>query len=205
MLDQLFNLVNEAGQDSVVNNPQVPNQYNQQVLADATSTIAGGLQNVMAGGGFQNILDVFKGNNGIAGLMQNPMVSMMIGHFISKLVNKYQMSPAAASQVANQLIPTSLNNLISRTNSTAPEHEGYNLNSLIGSMAGGKVSTPGNGGDFDFQGLLNQFTGGNSGAPGGGAVNLQDIINQVTSAVQQQQGQQSSGGGLMDMIKGFIS
>ncbi|MBM3415135.1 MAG: hypothetical protein FJY20_01550 [Bacteroidetes bacterium] len=61
MLDQLFNIVKQFGQDTVVNNPEVPNEYNPEIMADATKTIASGFQNVRAGGGFQNILDLFKG------------------------------------------------------------------------------------------------------------------------------------------------
>ena len=57
---------------------------------------------------------------------------------------------------------------------------------------------------FDFQGLLNQFTGG--GGNGGGGFNIGDIISQVTQGAQKNQGQQaSSGGGLMDLIKGFMN
>ena len=67
MLDQLFNIVKQFGQETVVNNPEVPNEYNQEVMADATSTIASGFQNVMAGGGFQNILDLFKDGGGAEG------------------------------------------------------------------------------------------------------------------------------------------
>jgi hypothetical protein len=109
MLEQLLDLVKNFGQETVVDNPEIPNEQNHEVLADATKTITSGLQNVMAGGGLQNILDLFKGNSGTsAGLLKNPMVSMMIGHFISKLVGKYNMSPSSASSVANNLIPNVL-------------------------------------------------------------------------------------------------
>lgn len=61
-------------------------------------------------------------------------------------------------------------------------------------------------GGFNFQNLLNQFTGGGGNAGGdGGGFNLQDLISQVTQGTQQNQGQQAeSGGGLLDLIKGFI-
>ena len=39
------------------------------------------------------------------------MVTMMIGHLISKLVGKFNMNPAQASQVSNNLIPNVLNGL----------------------------------------------------------------------------------------------
>ena len=48
------------------------------------------------------------------------MVAMMIGHLISKLVGKFNMNPAQASKVANDLIPNVLDGLVNKTNSTAP-------------------------------------------------------------------------------------
>jgi len=213
MLDQLFNLVKQFGQETIVNNPEVPNEYNQEVLADATNTIGSGFQNIMAGGGFQNILDLFKGGGstsgggGIGGLIKNPIVTMMVGYFINKLVNKYKMSPTAASSVSNNLIPNVLNGLISKTASTDPKNDAFDFNDLIGSLTGGNVPTSESGaGGFNFQNLLNQLTGGGNAGGNGGGFNLQDIISQVTQGTQQRQGQQAeSGGGLMDLIKGFMN
>ncbi len=108
MLEELFNLVKGAGQQTVVENPEVPNEYNNDVMAEATSTVAGGLKNVMAGGGLENIINLFQRGGqqsagGSGGLLKNPMVTMMIGHLISKLTGKYNMSPASASNVATNL------------------------------------------------------------------------------------------------------
>ena len=212
MLDKLFDLVKQFGQDTVVKNPEVPNEYNDDIMADATKTIGSGFQNVMAGGGFQNILDLFKGggnksgSGGIGGLLKNPIVTMMVGYFISKLVGKYKMSPAAASNVSNKLIPSVLNGLVSRTASTAPEDDGFDFNDLIGSLTGGKVPTSeSNSGGFNFQSLLNKFLGGGgNGEESNG--DLQDIVSQVTRGAQQNQGEQAGkGGGLMDLIRGFMS
>ena len=215
MLEQLFNIVNQLGQDTVVNNPDVPNEYNQEVMADATQTIAGGFKNILAGGGFQNILDLFKGGGassgagGNAGLLKSPIVSMMVGYFISKLVRKYSMSPSVASNVANSLIPNALNGLIQKTND--PNNPDVNLDGLIGSLVGG-------GGDTEeqeekasrspLQDLLEKFTGGGGGGAnsGGGGFDLQDIIGKLTQKSQNsfEDGQGGGGGGLMDLIKGFM-
>ena len=212
MLDKLFDLVKQFGQDTVVKNPEVPNEYNDDIMADATKTIGSGFQNVMAGGGFQNILDLFKGggsktgSGGIGGLLKNPIVTMMVGYFISKLVGKYKMSPAAASNVSNKLIPNVLNGLVNRTASTAPEDDGFDFNDLIGSLTGGKVATSeSNSGGFNFQSLLNKFLGGGgNGEESNG--DLQDIVSQVTrGALQNQWEQAGQGGGLMDLIRGFMS
>lgn len=203
MLEQLLDLVKNFGKETVVENPEIPNEQNHEVLADATKTITSGLQNVMAGGGLQNILDLFKGNSGAgtsAGLLKNPMVSMMIGHFISKLVGKYNMSPSSASSVANNLIPNVLNGVITETNN--PENPGFTLDGLLGSLTGG-----GSGGGTQLQDLLSQFTGGADTGNSGGGLDIQDLIGNFTKKAQDsfQPSSQSGGGGLMDMIKGFLS
>jgi len=211
MLDQLFDLVKQFGKETVVENPEVPNEYNEDIMADATKTIGSGFQNIMAGGGFQNILDLFKGGGSTSGggLLKNPIVSMMIGYFINKLVSKYKLSPNAASNVSSSLIPNVLNGLISRTTSNDPQNDAFDFNDLIGSLTGGNVATSESGsGGFNFQDLLNKLTGGggDNAEGNGGGFNLQDIIGQVTQGMQQNQAKQadSGGGGLMDLIKGFI-
>lgn len=205
MLEQLMDLVKNFGKETVVENPEIPNEQNQEVLADATKTITSGFQNVLAGGGLENIMDLFKGGgtsagSGTAGLLKNPMVTMMIGHFISKLVGKYNMSPSSASAVANNLIPNVLNGVITETNN--PGNPGFTLDGLIGSLTGG-------GGGTQLQDILSQFTGGGSGAGNaGGGFDLQDLIGNFTRKAQdnfQPSGDTGGGGGLMDMIKGFLS
>ena len=221
MLEQIAALVKQFGQDSVVNNPDIANDVNDEVLADATHTISGGMQNMLAGGGLQDIISMFTGggggnqtnaakSGGIGSLLKNPIVMMMVGHFVSKLISKYKMSPEKANSVSSALIPNVLTDLVSRTKDTSPENDSFDLNNLIGSLTGGNVPTAeAGGGGFDFQNLIKQFTGGgndsNSGN-GGGGFDLQDIISKVTSGAQQNQAQQSGGGGgLFDLIKGFIS
>ncbi|MES1218091.1 MAG: hypothetical protein ABUT20_21470 [Bacteroidota bacterium] len=216
MFEQISNLVKEFGQQSVVENPAIPNDQNNAVLAEATHTITGGMQNMLAGGGLQDILSLFTGggnNNqsnsqsgGISGLLNNPAVASMVSNFVSSLMNKFNMSHAQATSVSNSLIPNVLNGLITRTTSTDPANSAFDLNSLIGSLTGGNVATKQSGGGFDFQGLLNQFTSGGGNA-GGGGFNLDNIINEVTQGAQQHQQQQQakSGGGIEDMIKGFFN
>jgi len=42
-VDNLFNMVKDLAGDAVVNNPEVPNNHNNEVIAEATKTVAGGL------------------------------------------------------------------------------------------------------------------------------------------------------------------
>ena len=209
MLDQIIDLVKQVGRKTVVENQEVPNEHNEAILADATKTIGSGFQNLMAGGGLQNILDLFKGgknssssSGGIGGLLKNPIVSMMIGYFVSKLVSKYKLSPSTASNVSNQLIPGVLQSLIQKTTSHEPENDAFDFNDLIGSLTGGKVATSeSRSGGFNFQNLLDSFVGnGNSELPG-----LEEASTQVTQGAQEYQEKQREGGGFMDIISGLFS
>lgn len=219
MLDQLFNLVKQFSGNAVVNNPEVPNEKNNEVVAEATNTIAGGLQNMLSGGGLKDILSMFQGSgnnagggssSGISGLMKNPIVSMMIGHFISKLTGKFGLKSSQASNIANDVIPNALSGLITKTND--PNDNSFDLNSLIGSLTGGGGSssaatsgaTASNGiGGFDLNSLIGKIT---TDKDGDGDTDIQDIIKSVTGGAQKQQESQaqSGGGGIMDMLKGFI-
>jgi len=200
MLDQILNLVKQYGQQSVVDNPEVPNQYNNQVMAEAASTITNGFQNMASGGGLQSILSLFTGGQsqgqGNGGLLSNPIVSMMVGHLANRLVSNMNLNPATANSIANNIIPNVINNMVSKTASNEPQDSGFNLNSLIGSLTGGGSNAAAGG--FDFQGLLNQVSGGQN--TGGG---LSDIISQVTQSAQQHQQSQQSGG-LANLISGFF-
>ncbi len=216
MLEQISELVKQFGKNTVVDNPVVPNEENNAILAEATNTITGGMQNMLAGGGLQDIISLFTGaggnnqsttqSSGIGGLLKNPIVAMMVGHLISKLVGKFNMSPAQASSISNNLIPNVLNSLASKTTNHDPANDAFDFNDLIGSLTGGKTATSeSSAGGFNFQGLLDQLTSGGSGN-GGGGFNLQDIISQVTQGAQQNQEQQAKGGGgIADLIKGFFS
>jgi len=205
MLEQLFNLVKESSTDTVINNSDVPNEHNNEVVAEATNTVASGLRNMVAGGGLQSIISLFNNKDGqtSSSLLNNPIVNMMIGHFAGKLSNKYNMGGTQANQVAGSLIPTVISNLINKTNDSADN--GFSLEGLLNSITGGKTNEvvqqqqeSGNRG-FNFQDLVSQFTDGGQGGGGG----LMDIVTQLAGGAQNQQ-QRNGGGGLMDLIKGFM-
>ena len=212
MLEELFNLVKGSSSESVINNPDVPNEQNNEVVAEATNTVASGLRNMVAGGGLQNIISLLggKGNNqqqGNGGIMNNPIISMMIGHFAGKLMSKFKMDGQQANNVASNLIPNVISNLVNKTND--PNESSFSLDKLLNSITGGQSGqavqdqqqTTGNA-DFNIGDLISQFTGGqqNSGSGNGG---LMDIVSKLAGGAQAQQ-QQNGGGGLMDIIKGFI-
>jgi hypothetical protein len=209
MLENLFNLIKEEGTASVIDNPAIPNEKNNAVLADATHSVADGLQGVLASGGLQSILSMFGGANsnnsgGISGLLSNPIVSNIISSFTNKLTNNHGIPGNQASGIANSLIPTVISSLVNRTND--PNNSSFDINSLIGSLSGGATAQPGStSGGFDLQGILSKFSQGGLDSNGDGKVGFDDIMSKITGGAQQQQEKaQTGGGGLMDMIQGFL-
>ena len=205
MLQELFNLVQNNAQETVVNNSDVPNDQNDAIMAEATNTVASGLRNMVAGGGLQNIISMFtgggnqQGQGGSSSLLSNPIVNMMIGHFAGKLMNKFNIGGSQANNIANNLIPSVISSLVSKTND--PNNSGFSLEGLLNSITGGQATQAQNNG-FDIGSLISQFTGGGQqgGNAGGG---LMDIVSQFTQGAQQQQ-QRNGGGGLLDLIQGFM-
>jgi hypothetical protein len=211
MLDNLFDMIKGMAGDAVTNNAAIPNEHNNEVVAEATNTVAGGLQNLVAGGGLESILSLFGGGGqqqNKSSLMSNPIVAMMVGHFAKKLMGKFGLQSNQASGVAQNLIPSVISSLISKTND--PNNSSFTLDGLLNSITGGQSQqiaqqqqAAGNSG-FNFQDLISKFTGGQQSGGGGG---LMDIVSQLAGGAtqaQQQQQQNSGGGGLMDLIKGFI-
>ncbi|MBC7934641.1 MAG: hypothetical protein H7Y86_04680 [Rhizobacter sp.] len=209
MLEELFNLVKENAKEPIVDSDDIPNDQNDAVVAEATNTVASGLRNMVAGGGLQNIISMFTGGGqqqgpeSKSGLMSNPIVSMMIGHFAGKLMSKYNIGGQQANNVSSNLIPQVISGLISKTND--PGNNGFSLEGLLNSITGGKVNevAQNSGGGFDIGSLISQFTGGGQQNAGGGGGGLMDIVSQFTQGAQQQQ-QKNGGGGLMDLIQGFL-
>ena len=201
MLKELFDLVKGNATETVINNPDVPNEHNDEVVAEATNTVASGLRNVVAGGGVQSLLSLFGGGADKKSLLSNPIVSMMMGHFAGKLMNKFNLNNSQANSLSGSLIPNVLESLINKTND--PNDSGFSLEKLLGSItgnangsaAGNQTTGGGNLGD-----LLKQFSGGEQASGGGG---IMDIVKSLAGGAQQQQ-QKNGGGGLLYLIKGFI-
>src|SRR5688572_15592404 len=177
MLKELFDLVKGKATETVINNPDVPNEHNEEVVAEATNTVAAGLRNVVAGGGVQSLLSLFNGGSNKKGLLSNPIVSMMMGHFAGKLMNKFNLNNSQANNLSGSLIPNVLGSLINKTND--PNDSGFSLESLLGSITGNKNATGAQNSGGGLSDLLNQFGGGGT------------------------QSNDNGGGGIMDLIKDF--
>ncbi len=209
MFEQIAELVKQMGQQTVVQNPEVPDNENNAVLAEAANTVTGGLQNMLAGGGLESVLSLFntkdssgQGGNTISRLLKNPIVLMMIGHFAGKLMSKFKMNASQANSVATNLIPNVLTSLVDRTNSNASNDSGFDIGNLLNSLTGGKA------GGLNIGSLISQFTGGGQGS-GNGGFDIGNIISQITQGAAENKEQQirsvDQGGGLQNILRNLFN
>jgi hypothetical protein len=196
MLDQLLKTLINQGQQQVVENPAVPNELNHQVIGEAGRSIVDGLQGALAGGGLTQIIGMLSGGgqqaqgSGLAGLISNPMVQSMIQSFTGKLTGQYNLNPAAASQLGNQLIPDVLSRFTQQVSD--PNDRSVDINSVLQSLTGGQMV------GMNFNDLAGKLAGSVSGdKDGDGDVDLQDIMASVSGAAASNR---NASGGIMDMI-----
>jgi uncharacterized protein YidB (DUF937 family) len=195
MLDQLLAMVKEIGQEQVVNNSLIPNEQNEAVMATASESILGTLQQAVASGKGEELLSMFKSNNS-AEIMANPLAQDIETNFMSSASEKLGLNSNVVKGLAATLIPIIISKMVKRSNSTAEADNGFSLEGLIGGLTGGGAK---GGGGFDIGSLIGQFTGG--GQQGGGGIGgiLQNLVGGG--------GQQAGGGQDMigNLIKGFFS
>lgn len=187
MLDNLINLVREQAGDAVINNPAVPNDRNEEVIAATSESMTGGLQNLLASGGLKDVLKLFGGQEqATAG---NPVVQGLSGNVIQQLMNKFGFDQQAANGIAGNLVPNVLQNLVRKTND--PNDNSFDLQGIFNQLSGGRSQ------NINIQGLLGKLTQGGLDRDGDGDVDLQDIMAIFSGG--------GKGASLLDSVKGFFS
>jgi uncharacterized protein YidB (DUF937 family) len=187
MLDNLINLVREQAGDAVINNPTVPNDRNEEVIAATGESMAGGLQNILASGGLKDVLKLFGGQDqATAG---NPVVQNLSGGVIQQLMNKFGFDQQSANGIAGNLVPDVLQKLVSKTND--PNDSSFDIQGIFNQLSGGKSQS------INIQGLLGKVTQGGLDKDGDGDTDLQDVMAMFSGGGQ--------GGNLLDSVKGFFS
>lgn len=189
MLENLIDLVKGQAGDAIVNNPAIPNDRNEEAIAETGNSIAGGLQNILAGGGLKDVLKLFGGQEGTNSA--NPVVQNISGDVIQNLMKKFGIDQQAASGIAGNLVPNVLQQLVSKTND--PNDKSFDIQGIFNQLSGGKSQ------GFDIQGLLGKVTQGGLDKDGDGDTDLQDVMAMFSG------GGQGGGGGVLDTVKGLFS
>ena len=150
MLENLLNLIKEHAGSSIINNPAIPNERNEEAIATTGNSIASGLQNLLGGGGLQDVLKLFGGQGGEVN-NNHPVVQSLSGNVIQDLMKKFNLDHGAASNIAGGLVPNVLQNLVKKTND--PADNSFDIQGIFNSLSGGKT------GGLNIQGLLGKPAG----------------------------------------------
>jgi hypothetical protein len=170
MLDQLTNLVKQYAGDAIISNPAIPNERNDEAINEASTSIAGGLQDMFSGGNAQDILKMFSGNQNVA---DSPVTNNISGGLIQNLMDKFGLDQTAASGVANNLVPNVMENMVSKTND--PDDNSFDIQNIFNNLSGGSTS------GFNVQALLNKLKGIGLDKDSDGDVDMQDLTKLISS------------------------
>lgn len=132
MLEQLTKLVEQNSGDDIVKNPEVPNEFNNAVMQDVAKQILNGLQGQASKGNMQDIMLMFQGSR--SSIVGNPVVSQLISSATRSLSTRFGVSPQAASQITNSLIPLVLNQFVKKTND--PDDKDFDLQDFVKNITG---------------------------------------------------------------------
>ncbi|MDD2675804.1 MAG: hypothetical protein PHF81_13080 [Flavobacterium sp.] len=132
MFEQLIQLAQQHGNESVVKNNAIPNEQNEAVISEASSSIFIGLQKIISEGGVDQLTRLFQGNN--AQNNSNPLVQKLTEQFKGSLGEKFGLSEGAASGVAGNLIPQIISSLINKAKD--PNDSSFQISDIITAISG---------------------------------------------------------------------
>ncbi|MEL1255465.1 hypothetical protein AAEO57_16865 [Flavobacterium sp. DGU38] len=131
MLEQLTQLVQQFGGDAVVKNSAIPNDQNENVMNETSSSIFSGLQKIASEGGGEQLAALFKGNS-IDN--SNPVVQQLSQQLSGNLGEKFGLSSETSSGVAGSMIPQILNSLVNKAKD--PNDGSFQISDIINAVTG---------------------------------------------------------------------
>ncbi|MEO8171700.1 MAG: hypothetical protein ABI581_01405 [Sediminibacterium sp.] len=169
MFDQLMNVVRQFGRQSVVENPVVPNQHNEDVMQEAGHSIWSRLKDLAGKGDSDGVASMLRADQ------DHPAVAETKENFAGNIMHKFGIDSGSAYDVANNLIPNVLRSLVKRPGTTTAAGQGFGLSSILAGLTGNK-GTDSSGASVSHPGLLSSI-GNKLGLDkdGDGDVDLQDL------------------------------
>jgi hypothetical protein len=192
MIENLLNLIRENAGDSIINNPDIPNERNDEAIQATGASILTGLQGMMAQGNVKEVLGMFAQGQVD---QQNPVVQNLSGNVISDMMGRFGMDRGKAGSLVGSLLPVILSQLVRKTND--PSNNGFSLDGLFGQLSGGRTS------GMNLEGLVGKLAGGGLDRDGDGDVDFQDLAGMFTGGGSSA-GNGNSGGNPLDALKGIF-
>lgn len=149
MIDQLKKLVRENATDTVINNPEIPDEKNDAVVNEIAANVSDGLKEQADKGNMQSLMDMFN-NSDESSINNNPAVSGIIGKVTSSLSSKFGISPQVAQNIASKALPHIMSRFVNKAKD--PNDNDFDLQDIVKNIGGGKAED-----------LLGKITGGSGG------------------------------------------
>ncbi|MCF0040463.1 hypothetical protein [Dyadobacter fanqingshengii] len=175
MLDELFNLIKQNGQQAVVENSEVPNEHNDAVMQEAQSSIVDGLSNIKEPDQVNSLFESVQNGQ----TESNPAVQQISNNFTGNIMQKFGINGSTAASIASAIIPVVLAKMANRGGQGGAG--GLDLGGLLGSLTGGRFGGGNLGGSNTSSGGGLGGNLGNMGAKlgldkdGDGDVDLNDL------------------------------
>lgn len=135
MLEKLLSLVRENAQDAIVDNPAIPNHFNDAAIEETTDQLVGGLKHQFETGNVSGLLGLLNG--GTNNLTSNPIVGQIISSLTQSFASKFGISSQQANSAASMIIGTVIPKLISKIND--PNDQSFDLPSIAKELGGGGI------------------------------------------------------------------
>ena len=139
MFEQLTQLAQQFGVESVVKNQAIPNEHNEAVMTEASSSIFSGLQKIVSEGGADQLAGLFQGNN--AQNTSNPLIQKLTEQLTGSLGEKFGINNETASGVAGSLIPQILGSLVNKAKD--PNDSSFQISDVIAAISGDSAQNSG--------------------------------------------------------------
>lgn len=130
MFDNLLNLVKEHAGESIINNPAIPNEKNEEAIHTTTNSIVDTLKAQLSGGNLNSIMDMFNGGN----VNASPVNSAIQSNAATDLMNKFGIDSTQASNIVSSLLPKVMDQFVNKTND--PKDNSFDIKGIMSSLGG---------------------------------------------------------------------
>jgi hypothetical protein len=130
MFEKLFMLVKNNAGTAVIGNPVIPVKYHEAVMNEASSSIIEVLKGQMENGKLKDLIKYFQ----FPGIYNNPLINSTVNKFANKLNNYYGVEPAEALQIAKDLIPPVMQEMIHQSKNE--QNIDFGLGKLLAMLSG---------------------------------------------------------------------
>ena len=134
MFEQLMQMIQQHGQQAVVENNEIPNEHNEAIMNEAQQSVTNGLKGLADSGELTQLAQDPQA------LASHPAVQSISDNFMQNIMNKFGLSQSAASGVAGSLIPQILGKVMGGQQGATG---GFDLGGLLSSLTGAGNAQPG--------------------------------------------------------------